>query len=368
MTTLAYKDLIYFLCEDSRAVKSVGGELSGCFSILVLVEDDIALIFNEAALGESSIESPESVRRIAVVLFAQQFLELFSNVGLVVPSDVREEMVSNMVVANVVEVNTSGPAKERPVNRRKSAPKVRPLAVSVHGNCRVRVMEIGKHDDPVVQENVRNEVELDERRNTDGLRPPVENATHNSQPNVGGNDPVTLMRFEQRRRRIEVVGAFRVSRGSHGVQAQVDLPSEKLHKKHTGNCVNGSLFEELMVVGSVGRGFCGQLEVGSGTRNVVLVSFDRDSGLVMRVMSGSPRKVRCKNKSVEQESNRVVDPFFGRDISMTSLVSHAPPTSENNTLSDPIGSPATPFSDRANIRRETISVNQAISQRLDLPS
>jgi len=273
-----------------------------------------------------------------------------------------------MVMADVMEVCSSSPAKEGPVNSREGTPHVRPLTVSVHGNSRIGVVKVGKHDDPMVQENVRNEVQLEEGRDTDGLSPHVESTAHEGQSNVGRNDSVALMTLEQGRRGGEVVSAFRMSRRSHSVQAQVDLPTEKLHDEHAHGSVDRSFLEKLMIIDLAGNRRCWKVEIGSSARHIVLITFDGNSGLVVRMMGGPPRKVGRKNEGVKRISNQVVKPFVGRHIAVTSLVSHTPPTSENDTLADPVGTPATPFGDRADVLGNPIVAYKTSSKRLDLPS
>lgn len=175
---------------------------------------------------------------------------------------------------------------------------------------------------------------------------------------------------------------------SHGIQGQVDLPTEKLHEEHPGYGVYGSLLEKFMVINEAGSRFWWEAKIGSSVRNVVLVAFDGNSGLVMSMMCRFPGEVRCKNElkneqswilvnnkkktestySVKKISCQVVEPFVGRDIAVTSLVSHTPPSSENDTLADPIDGPAGPFGDRTSIYRGAIVVHQSSSKRFNLPS
>lgn len=128
-----------------------------------------------------------------------------------------------MVMADVVEVYTSSPAQERPVNGWKSTSEVRPLTVPVHRNGGIGVMKVREHDNPVVQKlnnhisqiehiwnnewqyNVRNKIELEESRKSDSLGPHVQDAAHYSQTNIRRNDSIALVRLEQGRRRSEVL-------------------------------------------------------------------------------------------------------------------------------------------------------------------
>jgi len=71
-------------------------------------------------------------------------------------------VVSNMVVADVVEEESAHPAKQRTIDSCGCAAKERPFTLPVVGDGGVGVVEVSEHDDPVVDEEVRNHVIFEE--------------------------------------------------------------------------------------------------------------------------------------------------------------------------------------------------------------
>jgi hypothetical protein len=59
--------------------------------------------------------------------------------------------MTNMVMRDVVEEETSSPSQKGPVNGGNGSSEERPLLVAIMGNGGVRMMEIGKHNNPVVR-------------------------------------------------------------------------------------------------------------------------------------------------------------------------------------------------------------------------
>lgn len=57
---------------------------------------------------------------------------------------------TNMVMGDVMEEESSCPPQERSVDGRNSTAEERPLLVTVMNDCRVRVMKVGQHYDPMV--------------------------------------------------------------------------------------------------------------------------------------------------------------------------------------------------------------------------
>ena len=63
-----------------------------------------------------------------------------------------------MVMGDVVEEESACPSQERPVDSRKSTADERPLLVTVMNDCRVRVVKVGQHYDPMVHQLSPTEV------------------------------------------------------------------------------------------------------------------------------------------------------------------------------------------------------------------
>lgn len=55
-----------------------------------------------------------------------------------------------MVVGNVVEEESTSPTKERSIHSRQSSTEESPLLTSIMGDGRVRVVQVGQHDNPYI--------------------------------------------------------------------------------------------------------------------------------------------------------------------------------------------------------------------------
>lgn len=119
--------------------------------------------------------------------------------------DRREQVVRDVIMRDVVEEEAAGPAEERPVDGADSATEEAPLLVAEVRNGGVGVVQVGEHDDPVVREDVRHEVELGKVGEADLARPENEGGGHDAQTDVGRDDAVALVGLEERRRRLEVL-------------------------------------------------------------------------------------------------------------------------------------------------------------------
>jgi len=290
-------------------------------------------------LGESAVESTEGVGGVGVVVLLENLLDGFSNLGLVVEGDGREEMVSNMVVRDVVKEETTGPAQKWPVNSGGSATEEGPLLVAVVSDGWVGVVEIGKHDDPVVGEQVRNEVKFDEVAETNLLGPQIKDGRHNGQTDVGSDDSVSFMGFEERRRRFEMVSTRRIHRVAHDVGEEVVLPAKCLHEEHATKSVNWRLFKDIMVVGDVGTGLRRKAVVRTSAGNEVLIALNGHGGFVVSMVSRPPGVVRDKDKSMHGIPDDMVHPAVIRQTSVSGFVGHAPPASKDNALNVPVEGP-----------------------------
>jgi len=280
------------------------------------------------------------------VVVLKNLLDGFSNLGLVVEGDGREEMVSNMVMRDVVKEETTSPTQKWPVNSGCSATEEGPLLVAVVSDGWVGVVEVGKHDNPVVGEQVRNEVKFDEVAKANLLGPQVKDGRHNGQADVRSDDSIPFMRFEERRRRFEVVRARRIHRVAHDVGEEVVLPAKCLHEEHATKSVNWRLFKDIMVVGDVGTGFRRKAVVCTSAGDEVFIALNGHGGFVVSMVSRPPGVVRDKDKSMHGIPDEVVHPAVIRQTSVSGFVGHAPPASEDNTLNVPVESPERPFGHR----------------------
>jgi len=170
------------------------------------------------------------------------------------------------------------------------------------------VVKVGQHDNPVIGKNIGDKVEFPEVGKANFSGPHVENTRHEGQANIGRDDPFSLVRLEERRRWLEVVGSGRVHWRAHRIGEKIELPAESLHENHAKESVDRCLLEYVMIISDVSRAFRWQVVIRARARDKVLVAFNGHRGLVMGVMSRSPSLIRDENKSVKTKSDDVIDP------------------------------------------------------------
>jgi len=122
---------------------------------------------------------------------------VFGDEGLVVEGDHGEEVVSDVVVRDVVEEEAADPAEEGTIDGTDGTTEERPFVLAVVRHRGVGVMEEGQHDDPVVGKEVRNEVFAEEVEDTILVGVVGESAGHGRETNVGDDDGETLFGFEE---------------------------------------------------------------------------------------------------------------------------------------------------------------------------
>lgn len=110
----------------------------------------------------------------------------------------REEMVHDVVVRDVVQEELARAPEELPVHRRRRAAPVRPRAAAVERNRGVGVLQEGDRDDPVVNEEPRDAVVLHHVPEAVGLCGAREGNKHADHRNVGIDDQNTLALGEER--------------------------------------------------------------------------------------------------------------------------------------------------------------------------
>jgi len=192
------------------------------------------------------------------VVVLENLFDGFGYLGLVVEGNGRKEVVSDVVVRDVVKEETTCPSQKWPVDSRDSATKKRPLLVSVVSNGGVRVVEVSQHDDPVVGEQVRDEVQLYKISKSDLFGPQVKYRGHHGQADVRSDDTVSLMGFEKWGGWLEMICARGVHWGTHSVGEKIVLPAKCLHKKHTSKAVNRGLLEDVVVIRNMCAGLRGK--------------------------------------------------------------------------------------------------------------
>lgn len=97
------------------------------------------------------------------------------------------------------------PAHERAIDGCGGTAQEGEGVIAEVGHGGVGVVEVGEHDDPVVREQVRDEVVLDKGRDRGVVGPDGEEGDPREEADVGDNDASAVGLAEQRRRRKPVL-------------------------------------------------------------------------------------------------------------------------------------------------------------------
>jgi len=165
------QESLYTMINDRRECGLVGscdwldpvlvrGPADG-LTLHVPVEEDITFVLHELACVVVIPECLEGGLVGEGVVVTDEFLEVLSGFGPVVERHLREEVVDDMEVGNIVEEEASLPAQEVSVNGSCSPTLEVPLLSTVVGHNWISMVEISYHDEPVSDFKPRNTVIFD---------------------------------------------------------------------------------------------------------------------------------------------------------------------------------------------------------------
>lgn len=97
------------------------------------------------------------------------------------------------------------PAHERAIDGGSGTAEESERVVAEVGHRGVGVVEVGEHDDPVVREDVWDQVELDECRDRGVVRPDGQEGSPRDEANVSDDHTSAIRLAEERRRREPVL-------------------------------------------------------------------------------------------------------------------------------------------------------------------
>jgi len=193
-----------------------------------------------------------------------------------------------MVVGDVVEEESAHPAHEGSVNGGGSTAEESPGILAEMGHGGIGVVEESEHDDPVVGEEIRNEIIFGEGGQASLVCPYGEEGDPGAETDVGDNDWDAVALLEECRRWEPVVGSWWVHWATEGVVGEVQLPSEDLHDDHAGESEDWSFLEHLSVVRLLHCLSWCHVELSAGLGQVVLITLHRASGFVVEVVGVAP--------------------------------------------------------------------------------
>jgi len=124
----------------------------------ISVENNFSFVFDERTLGEVAIQGSEGVRTIIAIVVSKNLLNFLCYIWGMVERNLREEMMRDMIMRDIVEEVTAHPAKEGAVNRCRGTTKERPAPLAEMWQDRVGVLQKNQGNDPMIGQEIWNYV------------------------------------------------------------------------------------------------------------------------------------------------------------------------------------------------------------------
>lgn len=272
-----------------------------------------------------------------------QLVRVKRQMFLAVGQGSREKMVDNVVIDNVVEKYTADPA-EVTVNRGEGSLDKGPSLSFVVVNLGVVVVEVGDGHKPVVNPEVRHEVQQGNSLPPNDSAGEIEGAENETQAQVGVGNVQGLVGAEDGRGGLEVahappahVLALHAVLAGSGVGQEVRLPASQLVEEELEHLDDWHILEELGVQVQVGQSLAGALLDGLGDKSHVLLHVAGEA--VVTVVAVLPGEVRHEQRRVHEPAHEVVEALVDREGAVAALVSQNPDTRENQALNIAVGDP-----------------------------
>ena len=115
-------------------------------SLFVAIENNLTLILNELAIIVTLPKSVERITIIVSVVLANERLEVLGSFFTVIEGHLREEVMDNVIVCDVVEEETTLPSEERTVDRARCTTLETPFTLAVVRKALVGVMKLNIKD------------------------------------------------------------------------------------------------------------------------------------------------------------------------------------------------------------------------------
>jgi len=212
----------------------------------VLVEQDITSVLDESTLPVVVPDRDQKVLIRVMVVLSNKVLDGLGSLPSVVMRDLAGNVMSDVGLANSVKNVLSDRAKELSVKSAESTLGKGPLFGRVVGQKRVGVLSKRNSDQPMVDLQVRQDVENKDLLEST-LRHPVSNdGEDDSETEVGDQDLGSVFRLEDDGRGGEVVGEPRVPLLSTSVPDQISGPSEQLLNDQVVEDDNRSITERFL--------------------------------------------------------------------------------------------------------------------------
>ena len=236
-------------------------------------------------------------------------------------------------MGDVVEKESACPSQQWPVDGRNGTAEKCPLLVSVISDCRVRMMKVGQHDNPMVWQLSPTESDIDNVGKYNNLQDMEQNKAWKNIPiqlavsrgtgritwlwgrclkqwyhsshevwkearkaGSAESEPWSILEFFCSNIYATHIRSWRILWGAHDIGQKVILPAKKLHKNHAKEGIDGRLLKNVMVVRQCSCEFEGETVIGARSRHIVFVALNGHRRLVVSMMSRPPRVVGYENE------------------------------------------------------------------------
>lgn len=335
----------------------------------VLVETDFTLIFDELALADNpqSLAPSTGVALDEDSVPSQALVDSITGLPGVVVGDLAADVVGDVSLGDTVSGGGADPsgnladdarsAHEFTIEGRESTTGEGEGGGLVVRKSRVGVLEEGDEDEPVVDPEVRKEVNAEDVQETESHEGVSETSHPDDNANVGDDDVGVLVGSEQRGLGREVVREAGVGALASSVPDEVERPSEEElasqpNDGHDGSIVK-SLREDFLQV-KRDLGSFQVLLLGIQSRQAALLAGLGDEDLVaseVRSLSmvlgvcDPPRMIRNAESGMQNPANGVVGELAGRVCLMTAFVGNDPKASADETSAEVVEEPSGTTSD-----------------------
>ena len=329
-------------------------------TVCILVEKDVAIVFNELALPEDTVHLTPTAR--STLEFDARWVKNLAKSsgrfpGMVV-GYLAADVMCDVGLRDAVSRMGTNPShdlaavtKKLAIKSSESSAGESELGGTVMGKNGVGVLEEGDEDKPVVYPEVGNDVKAEDRSKSVSMDE-VSNRTKPKQDaNIGKNDLSAVVGLEHDGAGAVVVGTLGVSPLTRCISRQVHKPTadqvgSTAHGSTNGRVANGIpefLLDFLADAGAVdvflGRVKWGKANLRPGLRNENLILGHVAGGSVVLRMCYPPRVIRYTEGRVKDPANEVVHSFGLGEGLVAALMGNNPKTSGEKTNPKAVNSP-----------------------------
>jgi len=310
-------------------------------ALFVSVEDNFTLILNKLAVIVALPKSIERITIIVCVVLANERLEVLRGLFTVIEWHLREEVVDDVIVCDVVEEETTLPPKERSVDSARCTTLEAPFTLAVVRKALVGVMKVGDHNEPMGDAEPWEGVVLDDLTSSPDGRSVGDSPNHSENAEVGGNDGVTLRRVEKHRVGIEMVGPLGVRLLTGDVEKKVSGEGKDLLADEHEESVNRGVPDVMLPIDILVLALW-DTKVRAGLGDVHFILLHRSMVGMVAMVRDAPREEGSPHEGVGDEAYDVAYSAVGRESTVTGLVANDPDAGEVETLEPPVDAPETP--------------------------